>query len=89
MANQYAIGLNTGIGFITHPDREAFEVCGYPADVWVVDGSAAATAWITRNDLAISTKAAAQALVDAACKGKVLKGPPPFKDQPIVAPVLA
>jgi len=84
MANQYAIGLNTGIGFITHPDREAFEVEGFPADVWVVDGSAAATAWITRNDLAVSTKVAAQALVDAACEGKVDP-----EGQPIVAPVLA
>lgn len=84
MANQYAIGLNTGIGFITHPDREAFEVCGYPADVWVVDSSTAATAWIARNDLAVSTKAAAQALVDAACEGKVDP-----EGQPIIAPVLA
>ena len=84
MANQYAIGLNTGIGFITHPDREAFEVEGFPADVWVVDGSAAATAWITRNDLAVSTKVAVQALVDAACEGKV--GP---EGKPVVAPVLA
>ena len=84
MANQYAIGLNTGIGFITHPDREAFEIEGFPADVWVVDGSAAATAWITRNDLAVSTKVAAQALVDAACEGKVDP-----EGKPVVAPVLA
>ena len=84
MANQYAIGLNTGIGFITHPDREAFEVEGFPADVWVVDGSAAATAWIVRNDLVVSTKVAAQALVDAACEGKVDR-----EGTPVVAPVLA
>lgn len=89
MANQYAIGLNTGIGFITHPDREAFEVCGYPADVWVVDSSAAATAWIARNDLAVSTKAAAQALVNAACEGKVYPESFPNAGQPVVAPVLA
>lgn len=84
MANQYAIGLNTGIGFITHPDREAFEVCSFPANVWVVDGSAAATAWIVRNDLAVSTKAAAQALVNAACEGNVDP-----EGKPVVAPVLA
>ena len=89
MANQYAIGLNTGIGFITHPDREAFEVEGFPADVWVIDGSAAATAWIARNDLAVSTKAAAQALVDAACEGKVYSEHSENAGQPIVAPVLA
>ena len=83
MANQYAIGPNTGIGFITHPNREAFEVEGFPADVWVVDGSAAATAWIARNDLAVSTKAAAQALVDAACEGTVDP-----EGRPAVAPVL-
>jgi len=83
MANQYAIGSNTGIGFITHPDREAFEVEGFPADVWVVDGSAAATAWIVRNDLATSTKTAAQALVDAACEGKVDR-----EGKPVVVPVL-
>ena len=89
MANQYAIGPNTGIGFITHPNREAFEIEGFPADVWVVDGSAAATAWITRNDLAVSTKAAAQALVDAACEGKVYPEHSENAGQPIVAPVLA
>jgi hypothetical protein len=83
MTNQYAVGPNTGIGFITHPDREAFAVEGFPADVWVVDGSAAATAWIARNGLVVSTKAATQALVDAACKGKV--GP---EGKPVVAPVL-
>lgn len=88
MANQYAIGLNTGIGFITHPDREAFAVEGFPADVWVVDSSAAATAWIARNDLATSTKAAAQALVDAACEGKVYPESFPDAGQPVVAPVL-
>lgn len=83
MANQYVIGLDTGMGFITHPDREAFEVAGFPAEVWVVDGSAAATAWIARNDLAVSTKAAAQALVDAACEGNVDP-----EGRPAVAPVL-
>jgi len=88
MANQYAIGSNTGIGFITHPDREAFEVEGFPADVWVVDSSAAATAWIVRNDLAVSTKVAAQALVDAACKGKVYPESSAKAGQPVVAPVL-
>ena len=88
MANQYAIGSNTGIGFITHPDREAFEVGGFPADVWVVDSSAAATAWIVRNDLAVSTKVAAQALVDAACEGKVYPEASAKAGQPVVAPVL-
>lgn len=88
MANQYAIGLNTGIGFITHPDREAFEVEGFPADVWVVNDSAAATAWIARNSLALSTKSAAQALVDADCVGRVYPEHSPSAGQPVVAPVL-
>ncbi len=88
MANQYAIGLNTGIGFITHFDRETFKVEGFNPNVWVIDDSAAATAWIARNNLAVSTKVAAQALVDADCEGRVYPEHSPSAGQPVVAPVL-
>ena len=83
MPNQYAIGPNTGIGFITHSDREAFEIAGYRENVWIVDDSAAASAWIIRNDLTNTTRITAQALIDAASCDLPL-----FQGQPYTPPVL-
>ena len=62
----YCIAINTGIGFITHQDRADFDIAGYPGDVWVTSDNAAALAWITRNGTLPTSKAEAQAVVDAA-----------------------
>jgi hypothetical protein len=83
MTYQYAVGPNTGDGFITHEDREAFYIAGYPGNVWLVEDNAASVAWIARNALVNASRAAAQALVDAACVGQVDPS-----GNPVVPPVL-
>ena len=62
----YTITPCTGIGFITHEDRESFEIQGFGGDVWVTDESQAAHDWIVRNSATEITKEDAQAAVDAA-----------------------
>lgn len=83
MAYQYAVGNDTGIGFITHEDKEQCPITGYPGNVWLTDDSEAASVWIARNALATVSRIAAQALIEAACAGK--QNP---DGTPVVAPVL-
>ena len=35
---KYVVATNTGVGFITHQDRNDFQIQGYPADVWILSG---------------------------------------------------
>lgn len=63
----YCIAINTGVGFITHEDRENFDIAGYPGNVWVTFDNVAALAWMTRTGTLPIFKAEAQAALDAAC----------------------
>ena len=64
MANTYCTATNTGKGFVTHHDRNAFNLSGHPGDVWVVDNTAAGISWINRVSGTAKLKAEAQAIVD-------------------------
>ena len=64
MANTYCTATNTGKGFVTHHDRNAFNLSGHPGDVWVVDNTAAGISWINRVSGTAKVKADAQAIVD-------------------------
>ena len=62
---QYCTATNTGTGFITHEEKENFSISGYSGDVWVVDNSSEATAWISKVSGVSKTKSQAQTIVDA------------------------
>lgn len=63
--SQYIQATNTGVGFITHDDRDAFTIQGFLDDLWVTDDSDAATAWIARVGGTTMNRDSAQALVDS------------------------
>jgi len=60
---KYATAINTGLGFITHADKELDHLSGHPGQVWCVGD--ANLAWIARHSGTAKTKAEAQAIVDA------------------------
>ena len=62
--NTYCTATNTGKGFFTHEDRNAFYLSGHAGDVWVVGNTASGRAWIDRVSGTAKTKAEAQAIVD-------------------------
>ena len=64
MANTYCTATNTGKGFVTLHDRNAFSLSGHPGDVWVVDNTAAGISWINRVSGTAKVKVDAQAIVD-------------------------
>ena len=64
MANTYCVATNTGKGFFTSQDRNAFYLSGHPGDVWVIGNNAAGISWINRVSGTAKTKADAQAIVD-------------------------
>ena len=64
MANTYCTATNTGKGFVTHHDRNAFNLSGHPGDVWVVGNNPAGVSWINRVSGTGKTAAEAQAIVD-------------------------
>lgn len=64
MANTYCTATNTGKGFFTHQDRNAFYLSGHAGDVWVVGNNPAGVSWINRVSGTGKTKAEAQAIVD-------------------------
>ena len=64
MANTYCTATNTGKGFFTHEDRNAFFLSGHAGDVWVVGNNAAGVSWINRVTGTGKTKAEAQTIVD-------------------------
>jgi len=72
MATQYIQAVNTGEGFITHPDSEVDTLVflGNPADIWTVTGvTATINNWKTRVSGTSMTKAAAQTAIDASLVG--------------------
>jgi hypothetical protein len=64
MPNTYCTATNTGKGFFTHSDRNAFYLSGHVGDVWVVGNNAAGISWINRVSGTAKVKADAQAIVD-------------------------
>jgi len=65
MANTYCVATNTGKGFFTSQDRNAFYLAGHPGDVWVIGNNAHGISWINRVNGTAKVKADAQAIVDA------------------------
>jgi hypothetical protein len=68
MANDiynYSVMTNTGKGFITNEDSQAFWIGGYPANVWVATDVRESRHWVARNNGVSKTKDQAQALVTA------------------------
>jgi len=65
MANTYCVATNTGKGFFTHQDRNAFYLAGHPGDIWVVGNNAHGVSWINRVNGTAKVKVDAQAIVDA------------------------
>ena len=64
MANTYCVATNTGKGFFTHQDRNAFYLSGHAGDVWVIGNNAHGVSWINRISGTAKLKAEAQAIVD-------------------------
>ena len=64
MANTYCVATNTGKGFFTHQDRNAFYLAGHPGDIWVVGNNAHGVSWINRVNGTAKVKVDAQAIVD-------------------------
>jgi hypothetical protein len=64
MANTYCVATNTGKGFFTHQDRNAFYLSGHPGDIWVIGNNAHGVSWINRVNGTAKLKAEAQAIVD-------------------------
>jgi|TARA_R100001086_G_scaffold197028_1_gene113594 hypothetical protein len=64
MANIYCTATHTGLGFITHQDRNDFFLSGHPGEVWIVGDNSKGTAWINRVNGTSKTQAEAQAIVD-------------------------
>ena len=65
MANTYCTATNTGKGFFTNQDRNAFYLSGHAGDVWVVGNNAHGVSWINRVSGTAKVKVDAQAIVDA------------------------
>ena len=68
MANDiynYSVMTNTGKGFITIEDSQAFWKQGYPANVWIATDCRESRHWVARNNGVSKTKDQAQALVTA------------------------
>jgi len=64
MANTYCTATNTGKGFFTYSDRNAFYLSGHPGNVWAVGNNTAGISWINRVSGTAKVKADAQAIVD-------------------------
>jgi len=64
MTNTYCTATNTGKGFITHHDRNMFNIEGHIGDVWVVENNNHGISWINRVGGTAKVKADAQAIVD-------------------------
>ena len=68
MANDiynYSVMTNTGKGFITNEDSQAFWRRSYPANVWVATDVRESRHWVARNNGVSKTKDQAQTLVTA------------------------
>jgi len=69
-------------GFITHADRDVFEVFGY-GRVWVTEVNSDALAWAVRNSLEEITKDAAQVILDQACDAAMIQWDKRIKEDPL------
>jgi len=70
MANTYCVATNTGKGFFTNQDRNAFYLSGHAGDVWVIGNNVHGVSWINRVSGTAKVKVDAQAIVD----GKIEEG---------------
>ena len=64
MANTYCTATNTGKGFITHSDRNLFDIEEHLGAFWVVENNNHGISWINRVGGTAKVKAEAQAIVD-------------------------
>ena len=64
MANTYCTATSTGLGFITHQDRNDFYLSGHPGEVWIIGDNSEGAAWINRVSGTNKTQVEAQAIVD-------------------------
>ena len=64
MANTYCTATNTGKGFLTHHDRNMFDVEAHIGDIYVVENNNHGISWINRVGGTAKVKADAQAIVD-------------------------
>lgn len=59
----YVQATHTGKGFITHEDRNNFDIRNISNDIWILDDNAESQLWITRVNGTIKTKDEAQIIV--------------------------
>ena len=60
----YIKAISTGKGFVTHEDREAFDISGIGHNLWEVQDNAAGQAWVTRVGGEVLTKEEAEDLIN-------------------------
>ena len=60
----YIKATSTGKGFVTHEDREAFDIGGIGHSLWEVQDNAAGQAWVTRVGGEVLTKEEAEDLIN-------------------------
>jgi hypothetical protein len=65
MANTYCVAINSGKGFFTNEDRNAFYLSGHDVEGRNVGNNAHGVSWINRVNGTAKVKADAQAIVDA------------------------
>ena len=71
MAKKYIIAENTGVGFISHEEKEntiPLIVKGLPANVWEVENNSTGQTWIAKVKGVSKTKAQAQSLINTEVK---------------------
>ena len=64
MADLYCTATPTGLGFITHQDRNDFYLSGHFGDVWIIGDNSKGAAWINRVNGTYKTQVEAQAILD-------------------------
>jgi hypothetical protein len=59
----YVQATHTGKGFITHEDRNNFDIRNISNDIWILDDNAESQLWIARVGGTIKTKDEAQTII--------------------------
>ena len=59
----YVQATHTGKGFITHEDRNNFDIRNVATDIWILEDNAQSQLWIARVSGTIKTKDEAQIIV--------------------------
>lgn len=59
----YVQATHTGKGFVTHEDRNNFDIRNISNDIWILDDNAESQLWIARVSGTIKTKDEAQIIV--------------------------